>query len=231
MRDYWINKAIREAGGSVTKLAQKIGVSRQSMSFIRNHAKKIPLEIAIKIEIATNGAVSRFHLADHLDPKIKRKLLEEKPDKPLRISEQGLLALAYEKTLGNRKGTRSDLQPRENFPKVMGRTEEIAAEYGGFGNYKTYRQFKKINQDGCFELIMAMDNKRIGISTAAKLADLPHEEQRRVLQLTKKEIIAYIRRDKLAEQSSTKLLTKTMLDEFFLNNIKIYLELSSVIKE
>ena len=60
---------------------------------------------------------------------------------------------------------------RENFPELSGkRTDEIAAKTAGFGNRKTYQQAKTVTEKATPELVAAMDQGTIAISTAAKLA-------------------------------------------------------------
>jgi hypothetical protein len=73
---------------------------------------------------------------------------------------------------------RSDLLFAENFPKapissdhlldkkfIQGRTEQIAAEIAGFGNYRTYQQAKKIVKKGIPELIKAVEEGLLILKT------------------------------------------------------------------
>ncbi len=48
--------------GSQQKLAEKIDLSQQGISFLLNDAKNIKAEIALKIERATGGEVTRAEL-------------------------------------------------------------------------------------------------------------------------------------------------------------------------
>lgn len=57
---------------------------------------------------------------------------------------------------GTRQGQRTDLV--ENSTKFeKGRTDEIAANGGGFGSKDTYRAAQKVVQKGTPELVQAMD--------------------------------------------------------------------------
>ncbi len=92
---------------------------------------------------------------------------------------------------GNRQGRRTDLQKnkqtdgfeqelREKFPEVKEkRTLAIVAYLLGFGenHRKIYEQAKSTFQFGCDELIKQINQKKISISKAARLAKLTHEEQ------------------------------------------------------
>lgn len=93
-------------------------------------------------------------------------------------SERVAIARAIELEIGDRKGQRTDLQPTQNFAEVKGKeTAEIAAEKAGFGNKETYRQAKKVTENGTPELIAAMDEGRVKPSVAEKLTGLPSAEQ------------------------------------------------------
>ena len=71
----------------------------------------------------------------------------------------------------------------ENFNELpQGRTAEIAAGKAGFGNENTYRQAKTVVQNASPELVEAMDNGSIAISTAARLVDALVEVQQRARQ-------------------------------------------------
>lgn len=74
--------------------------------------------------------------------------------------------------------------------RVKGRIEDYIAKILGFGSRKTYRRIKKICLQGNFELIQAVNEKRIAIKAAAKIARLPIAEQLITLQLKQKRINA-----------------------------------------
>lgn len=217
MRDYWISQAIRICG-SQKELARRMRVKPGKISYLLNQAKEISLEDALLIEEATGGVITCSYLMGHLNPKIKRKLEESCENKKLSVSERTMMGVAFEKEIGNRKGKRSDLQSWENFPHVKGRTEELAALKVGFKNYKTYQQAKRVVQSGSSLLIQAMDEERISVSIAAKLAKLSYAEQQDLLQLTKKEVIAHLRKS----HRKTYLLTHDHLNNFLLNCLHVY---------
>ncbi len=104
--------------------------------------------------------------------------------KDFTASERVAIGKALEAELGDRQGRRTDLELRENLPEVKkGRTEEIAAQRAGFGNYKTYEQAKQVVDQGAPELVAAMDAGDISINAASVIATEPHERQAQVVQM------------------------------------------------
>ena len=73
MLDYYISKAIR-CCGSQRKLARKMGVKPERVSYLLNSARKISIEDAILIERATDNKISRHQLLHGLNPVIKQQL-------------------------------------------------------------------------------------------------------------------------------------------------------------
>ncbi|MGQ3674276.1 transcriptional regulator [Xanthobacter sp. TB0139] len=59
-RDH-ISRAV-QIRGSQLKLAQAAGCSQQQISFLLSRARRISAEMALRIEAATDGAVSRHDL-------------------------------------------------------------------------------------------------------------------------------------------------------------------------
>ena len=55
-----------EITGSQRKLAEAIGCSQQHVSFLMHHAKTLSGEIAVKIERATDGQITRHELRPDL---------------------------------------------------------------------------------------------------------------------------------------------------------------------
>lgn len=64
-RDH-VLRAIEAVGGSQVVLAQKMGVSQQGISFLLTRAKGCSAEVAVKIDAATNGVVSKADLRPDL---------------------------------------------------------------------------------------------------------------------------------------------------------------------
>ena len=156
---------------------------------------------------------------------------------PLSFIQQVELGLAHEAALGCRKGARTDLSLRENFPEVIinfddildkklvlrGRTEEIAVKLVGLGNYKiyfdnykTYQQAKKIVKNGVPELPEAV-NKGLSIFRAFKISEFPPEKQRYFLSLSEplmikvlNEAIAQGGADKWSKSIAQMLMPKTV---------------------
>ncbi|MCD6047001.1 MAG: hypothetical protein K0S08_648 [Gammaproteobacteria bacterium] len=73
------------------------------------------------------------------------------------------------------------------------RKDEKAAKLAGFSNVTTYVQARKVYQHGCAELIQAMDEEKIAIDLATRLAKESYETQKELLQKSPKEIRAYFK--------------------------------------
>jgi ParB-like chromosome segregation protein Spo0J len=116
-------------------------------------------------------------------------------------SERVAIGKALEAELGDRRGQRTDVELRENFPEVeQGRTEEIAARKAGFGNYKTYEQAKKVVEKAVDEVIAQMDSEQIAVSAAAVIADETPERQREIAAMPppeQREVVRKLRRKDL----------------------------------
>lgn len=125
-----------------------------------------------------------------VDSLLQAEHAENEIRKDFTASERVAIAKAVEEEIGNRRGRRTDLKVQglgdllptelpENFPEVSGKeTRQIAAEKAGFGNETTYRQAKRVTEEATPELIDAMDQGEIAISTAAILTKATPEEQR-----------------------------------------------------
>lgn len=61
-----IQRAV-DLSGSQAKLARKAGISQQQISWLLSgDARNVTAEVAVKIEKATNGAITRHHLRPDL---------------------------------------------------------------------------------------------------------------------------------------------------------------------
>jgi ParB family chromosome partitioning protein len=107
----------------------------------------------------------------HTDNPVKAEFSENEFSKGWTISERVEILKAIE-TCGS--GARNDLEPSKNFSKV---TKEKAAKQAGLGNVVTAKQAVKVVDKGSDELIRAMDDGSIAVSTAAALTELPVETQ------------------------------------------------------
>ena len=223
MHQYWLQVAINLCG-SRKELAHRMGVKRGRITAWLNHTKGISLENAIKIEKAVEGKVHRLQLVPHLDRKVKQQLQAEKPINPPRILQDKVaLGIACEQALGDRNGnngSRKSLLPCENFHKVAGifeefqlqeikgRSDALAAKQAGFGNYRTYRDAKRIVEFGIPALIAAVDGDHLSISCAAKIAQYPEEKQLYFLGLTRKALIQELKEISI-KKSSIKSIKNT----------------------
>ena len=127
----------------------------------------------------------------HVDSLLQAEHAENEIRKDFTASERFSIAKAVEeeiKAQGERRGRPKidcgtqdlvGIDNRQNFDEFNGkRSDEIAAEKAGFGNRYTYRQAGKVVENGTQELIDAMDQGEIAISTAAILTKATPEEQR-----------------------------------------------------
>lgn len=198
MLDYYISKAIRYCG-SQKKLAKKMGVNPERVSYLLNSARKIKIEDAVLIEGATDGTVSRYQLLPKLSSALKQQLDGQSfVMRNLPISERVKQGIVYEealKTQGRKNFEQNNRQKpsfsRQNFDAKKYRCDVMAADYAVLGNRQSYREAKRVVELGSFALIQAMDEERIGISTAARLTRYSAEEQQQILKLSHKEIIHY----------------------------------------
>lgn len=94
-------------------------------------------------------------------------------------SERVAIAKAIELELGERRGgdQKSNAKIFALDSNEGERTDQIAAKKAGFGNETTYRQAKKVTENGTPELVTAMDEGRVKPSVAEKLTSLPRAEQ------------------------------------------------------
>lgn len=208
-RDYAFAMAVKYFR-TLKKLARKIGVDPAVLLYPRNHAKQVDLRIALKIELATGCAVRWYQLTEEKDMEIIRRLekfsLPEQigisfPVKKL-LSERVFEAIAHEERWGNRQGQRNDLHFVTNcdeVPKIgnnpclfKGRADVQAAKNVGL-NRTQYRDAKKVLLKGSFELIKAMD-EWLKPYQAVKLTRYSLEKQQWILNLTRQEIIDYIKK-------------------------------------
>lgn len=128
------------------------------------------------------------------------------------ISERVAIGLEIEKRLGNRQGQRTDLELRQNFAEVPKgqRGLDVAAKKAGFHNPETYRQTKKVTEQGVPDLINKMDDGTVSISVAATVAEQPPEKQKEIAAQGKKEILEAAKkiRSQKAEQRRRERMDK-----------------------
>lgn len=118
----------------------------------------------------------------HVPSLLQAEHAENELRKDFTPSERVAIGEAIEAELGNRQGQRTDIEPVQNFAQVEGKkTREVAAEAAGFGNAETYRQAKKVVSEGAEELVEAMDRGEIAVSTAARIVELPPEDQKEIV--------------------------------------------------
>ena len=112
---------------------------------------------------------------------------ENEVRKNFTISERVAIGAEVERILGERRGSNQyqakgmERKLQEKFPEAFVQTRDIAAQKSNFGNGKTYQQAKAVVDQGEPELVQAMDNEKVSINAAAKLAKKPAEHQKAVL--------------------------------------------------
>ncbi len=115
----------------------------------------------------------------HLSDIVQGEYAENELRKDFTVTER-LAIMDSIKTAG--QGSRTDLQPRQNFAEVKTLAKkEDAAKQAGLGNKETARQAKKVVEKALPEVVKKMDSNEVAISTAAKIADLPEQEQKAVV--------------------------------------------------
>lgn len=132
-------------------------------------------------------------------------------------SERVAIGRAIEARYAGRQGQRTDIQADElvqNFAQVESgqKTRAIAAQQAGFANHETYRQAKKVVDQGAPELVAAVDAGAVSISAAAIIAEVAPIEQTEIIAKGESEILkaakeirekkAQSRREEIAAQKA-----------------------------
>lgn len=136
--------------------------------------------------------VAAIVLAEHAENEIR---------KDFTVSERVEIGKAVEqelKAIGERRGRPKQENEgqgelvekiRVNLPEFPeGKTTELAAEKAGFGSEKTYRDAKTVVEKAEPELVRAVDDGTIAVSTAAKLATAAPEVQKQAVSDPKKAV-------------------------------------------
>jgi hypothetical protein len=85
-RSYGFSLAIRYFG-NLKELARRAKITRGKILYMRNHAIKVDLESALRIEIASEGAVKWYHFVEKIDKKLKSRIENGSPKKPINDDE------------------------------------------------------------------------------------------------------------------------------------------------
>ncbi len=108
------------------------------------------------------------------------------------LSERVAISLSTKKLLKKYKEQPNDSSHQQNFIKITGGTDDFIANSLNFGNRETYNQAKKVFEFGSPELIDAVDQKRVAVSSATLLMKLPFSEQSQILADSNKAVKAAI---------------------------------------
>ncbi len=122
--------------------------------------------------------------------------------KDFTVSERVAIGKAIEEKIGSRQGQRTDkvipqsmifsgkeLVPNSAQVEKGDKTREIAAQKAGFGGRESYREAKKVVNQGTPELIDAVDTGKLSIHAASAIADAPGDEQKNILDLSETQIL------------------------------------------
>jgi protein gp37/ParB-like chromosome segregation protein Spo0J len=122
---------------------------------------------------------------------IEGEYAENQVRKDFSPSERVAIGKAIEELIGSRQGQRTDKQlpPHAEEVKPATETAEIAAKAAGFGGKTSYRDAKKVVEQAVPELLAAMDAGTVSVSAAAKLTNLPAEEQKEAVAKPKEQLV------------------------------------------
>ncbi|OJW82860.1 MAG: hypothetical protein BGO66_02965 [Alicycliphilus sp. 69-12] len=119
----------------------------------------------------------------NLESLLKGEYAENEFRKDFTVSERVEIGKALEGELAQRVGVNQYTKGKENFPDPpQGQTRDLAAKAAGFGNGRTYEQAKAVIASGAPELVEELDAGRVSVSAAAKVAELPRDEQCEIIQ-------------------------------------------------
>ena len=110
---------------------------------------------------------------------------------PFLLTELIDIGLRFEEWLGHHPGARHDLGPNRRrkgmspcpaLDEVIGRKDSHIAKILGFGSKSTYHNLKTVYRKGVLELMQALNEGKIAIETAARMAVHPQAQQFEQLQ-------------------------------------------------
>lgn len=128
---------------------------------------------SIKVEIVNVSSI------------VAGEFAENEVRKAFTPSERVAIAAVRKQEIAERRGNPSI---RQNFDELKGWTDEFLAVQVGFKNRGTLRQATKVVETGTPELVDAMDQGKVAISTAAVLADAPKRTQKLIGDMSELEI-------------------------------------------
>lgn len=125
--------------------------------------------------------------------------------KQFTVTERLAIAQRIAERMGVRQGQRNDLDANAA-KSEKGKTADIAARQAGLGSAETLARAKKVVANGTPELVAAMDEGKVSIHAAAKIAELPQEDQR--IDYDDKQQV------KMARESASKTAKMTIVIEY-----------------
>ncbi len=121
---------------------------------------------------------------------LERQSLKDIPY-PFLLTELIEIGLRFEEWIGHHPGARHDLGPNRRrkgmspcpaLDEVIGRKDSHIAKILGFGSKSTYHNLKTVYRKGVLELMQPLNEGKIAIETAARMAVHPQAQQFEKLQ-------------------------------------------------
>ncbi|MEX2121713.1 MAG: ParB/RepB/Spo0J family partition protein [Pirellulales bacterium] len=157
-------QSIKEIG-----LLQPIGITPERRLLYGRRRLRVCDQLGWKEIPALIIDIKAIVLAEHAENEFR---------KALTLSERVTIAAEVKAALAERRGNPSIRHTRD---ELKGRTDEFLATSAGFSSRGSYQRAKTVVEKGTAELVQAMDEGTIPLSTAAALAHAPPEKQKREL--------------------------------------------------
>jgi hypothetical protein len=180
-------------------LLQAVGVSKSDNRLIFGHRRLEAVKLngdteidcrILDIENILEAESAENEVREMLQPSEKLALAREIKAWNDQKKEAAGIKAARGAPPGNRNAAKGRKQSGDRDPTLNSgrrkkdekrRTEEQIAHKAGFGSRKEMKFAEKVEQEGIPELAQAMDEGRVGIKTAARLAEHPKEKQAKIL--------------------------------------------------
>lgn len=183
--------------GSQKKLAEKIDVNPGVISYGLNYTKEFKLKYAIKIERVSKGKFSRYDLSPHARedelPSINAHDDKNSDVKTMKIMDKIKYGIQLEKNIRNRKGRPKSKINCPNLDNLIeGRTDQWIADQVELGSKGNFIKGKYIFHYGIYAFFQAINEKRLSIDLAYRIAYYDRSHQGEYISLAKKDAIKKI---------------------------------------
>lgn len=199
---------------STEGLLQPIGVTKENVLVFGQRRLKAVLQLGWDTVPASIVDISSIVAGEYAENELR---------KDFTLSERDAIRRAIAQSVGKRQGMRTDIELVGNSPQVETtpdkgeKTRDFAAKQAGFHSTDEARAVSTVVDRGVPELVEAMDEGELPVSVAAKLAQLPPDEQMEALAGGKKavrEAIAEVKEPAKPQNSKGERL-KRIADELF----------------